>query len=139
MIRIFIAILLGLSFSLFASDKDFLPTGGNGQIVYHNGFSLQYSEQREQPIWIVYELIKEEVVSKAISRTDNFRPDHSIKTGSATLADYKASGYDRGHLAPAADMGHSKESMSDSFYLSNMSPQVPQFNRGIWKKLEMKP
>jgi endonuclease G len=50
--------------------------------------------------------------------------------------DYEKSGYDRGHLAPAADMGFSKITMAESFYYSNMSPQVPGFNRGIWKQLE---
>ena len=54
------------------------------------------------------------------------------------MGDYKGSGYDRGHLAPAASMAWSKEAMSESFFLSNMSPQKPGFNRGIWKKLEAK-
>jgi endonuclease G len=52
------------------------------------------------------------------------------------LADYKGSGYDRGHLAPAADFSYDDFALSQSFYLSNMSPQNPSFNRGIWKKLE---
>ena len=51
--------------------------------------------------------------------------------------DYQKSGYDRGHLAPAADMGYSMETMVQSFFYSNMSPQLPRFNRGVWKKLEM--
>ena len=62
--------------------------------------------------------------------------DPLVKTGSARDADYKASGYDRGHLAPAADMGWSTQAMQESFYYSNMSPQLPAFNRGIWKQLE---
>jgi len=69
-------------------------------------------------------------------RTDNFREDPLVNTGSATLNDYKGSGYDRGHLAPAGDMTWSYEAMSESFYLSNISPQEPGFNRGIWKTLE---
>jgi len=52
------------------------------------------------------------------------------------LSDYKGSGYDRGHLAPAADMKYNSVAMSESFYMSNMSPQNPSFNRGIWKRLE---
>lgn len=71
-----------------------------------------------------------------MKRTNNFRPDQKVKTGSATLTDYKGSGYDRGHLAPAADMKWSATAMSESFYMSNMSPQRPGFNRGIWKRLE---
>lgn len=54
------------------------------------------------------------------------------------MADYRRSGYDRGHLAPAADMKVTDEVMSESFFMSNMSPQTPYFNRGIWKQLEEK-
>ena len=62
--------------------------------------------------------------------------DGAVTSGSATLADYRRSGYDRGHLAPAAAMAWSQEVMSESFYLSNMGPQDPGFNRGIWRQLE---
>lgn len=71
-----------------------------------------------------------------LDRTDNFRADRSISTESAALSDYRGSGYDRGHLAPAADMKWAPAAMSESFLMSNMSPQDPGFNRGIWKKLE---
>ena len=77
------------------------------------------------------------MVNGFIDRTDDFRSDPFISTGSASLSDYKGSGYDRGHLVPASDMKLSKTSMSESFFLSNMSPQNPSFNRGGWKKLEM--
>ena len=61
--------------------------------------------------------------NKVAQRKDNFRLDPVIKTGSAILADYKGSGYDRGHLPPAGDMAWSKEAMSESFFLTNMSSQ----------------
>ena len=77
-----------------------------------------------------------EAKTKAASRDDNFREDPAIPCGSATLADYRGSGYDRGHLAPAADMAYSVKTMDESFYMSNMSPQRGEFNRGIWKDLE---
>lgn len=69
-------------------------------------------------------------------RNDRFKPDTLVSTQSAQLEDYKNSGYDRGHLAPAADMSINTTAMSESFYLSNMSPQNAGFNRGIWKKME---
>ncbi len=59
-----------------------------------------------------------------------------VSTGSAKSSDYTKSGYDRGHLCPAADMGFSPTSMEESFLMSNISPQAPDFNRGIWKELE---
>ena len=104
-------------------------------IVHHSAYSLLYSEQHEQAIWIAYELTSEET-NKKFDRSDKFIVDPAIKTGSATNADYTGSGYDRGHLAPAADMSWSSQTMQESFYYSNMSPQDQSFNRGIWKKLE---
>jgi endonuclease G, mitochondrial len=84
---------------------------------------------------VAYELTADEVVGM-LGRTNDYRRDPAIYSGSATLKDYRGSGYDRGHLAPAADMRWSPEAMSESFYLSNMSPQKAGFNRGIWRKLE---
>jgi endonuclease G len=52
------------------------------------------------------------------------------------LKDYQGSGYDRGHLVPAADILGSQEAMNQTFYLSNMSPQDPSFNRGYWALFE---
>jgi len=52
------------------------------------------------------------------------------------LADYKNSGYDRGHLCPVAAMKLNHTSMSETFFMSNISPQEPNFNRGIWKNIE---
>jgi len=104
-------------------------------IIKHFAYTLSYNEKHEQANWVAYELTAEKT-QKAASRTNDFRPDNAVRTGSATNADYQGSGYDRGHMAPAADMSWSVQSMEESFFYSNMSPQVPGFNRGIWKKLE---
>jgi len=114
---------------------DYFPSSTTGEIITHTNYTLSYSERHEQAEWVAYELTKEEVTG-SVSRTDNFRSDPLCKDGSAMLIDYKGSGYDRGHLAPAADMKMNYISMSESFYLSNMSPQSPSFNRGAWKSLE---
>ena len=105
-------------------------------IVNRPGYALGYIEYHEQPAWVIYIMTKAEATTKAAKRTDRFRPDPEIPTGSATTGDYRRSGYDRGHLAPAADMAFSGQTMADSFFMSNMSPQKPAFNRGIWKELE---
>jgi len=110
-------------------------TTDSHEVHTYTGFTLCYREKYEQAEWVAYEINKNELKKEA-SRTDNFRSDPAISTGSATPADYKSTGYDRGHLAPAADMSFSKEAMSESFYMSNMSPQVPGLNRGAWKDLE---
>jgi len=106
-----------------------------GEIVKHTYYTLAYSEENEQAYWVYYQLTPEEIDGPQ-SRTDDFRPDPAVSTGSASLADYSGSGYDRGHLCPAADMALNHTSMSETFYLSNMSPQVAGFNRGIWSTVE---
>ena len=132
--KIFLILFLIPTFLFSQELVDFLPTN-NGELVHHRYYSLSYSEQHEQAEWVFYEIKKERVLG-LISRTDNFRSDNSVSTNSATLSDYKGSGFDRGHLAPAADFSFSTTAMSESFYMSNMSPQNPSFNRGIWKNLE---
>jgi len=107
----------------------------NEILIRHTGYSLVYDEKHEQARWVAYELTAAET-GKWFERTNQFLEDPLISTGSATDADYKGSGYDRGHIAPASDMGWSAETMAESFFYSNMSPQEPSFNRGIWKKGE---
>lgn len=106
------------------------------QMISYLGFDLLYVEKYEQAVWVAYIFTKSEALSDSIIRTNNFRNDTNIRTKSSSLDDYKKSGYDRGHLAPAADMRWSDQAMSESFLMSNISPQKPSFNRGIWKKLE---
>ena len=105
-------------------------------IVEHEGFALSYDEKNEQASWVAYKLEKKNLDNARFKRKDNFREDPLVRTGSATPADYRKSGYDRGHLAPAADFTWSEKALDHTFYMSNMSPQDPGFNRGIWKKLE---
>lgn len=107
----------------------------SGEIVKHTYYSLAYSEDDEQAYWVFYQLTPE-LINGTQSRTDDFRADPLVGSGSASLADYAGSGYDRGHLCPAADMTLNKTSMSETFFLSNMSPQVAGFNRGIWSTVE---
>ncbi len=105
------------------------------QIIEHTGYTLSYNEAYEQANWVAYQLTDTETVA-IVKRSNHFMEDPMVKTLSANDADYANSGYDRGHLAPAADMSYSLKTMEESFYYSNMSPQNPSFNRGIWKSLE---
>lgn len=122
-----------LSLSLFG--QNLRPLGKYNNIVSHNYYTLSYSEHHEQAEWVYYK-INSSQLNSSIARSNNFRLDPLIKTSSAQLNDYKGSGYDRGHLAPAADMKYNSNSMSESFYMSNISPQTLGFNRGVWKKIE---
>ena len=105
------------------------------QIRHFAHYTICYRESYEQAEWSAYCLTEEELVKNA-GRTDDFRSDPEIATGSASPADYKKSGYDRGHLSPAADFAFDEKAMSETFYMSNMSPQKGSLNRGIWKDLE---
>jgi endonuclease G len=126
-----------LCISITSSAQEFLPTSTTGQIVKHTYYTLSYSEKDEQPEWVYYELTPALIRGKQ-ARTDDYRPDTLVSTISAQLEDYRGSGYDRGHLCPAGDMKLNLTSMSETFYLSNMSPQKKEFNDGIWNDLENK-
>lgn len=131
-------LLTGLNFHLLAQQKNppewpAVPTGEKP--VCHLAYCFLYAEKHEQALWVAYELTAEETL-KSYERSNKFLEDPKVSTGSASNEDYSRSGFDRGHLAPAADMGWSQQSMEESFYFSNMSPQRPECNRGIWKKGE---
>jgi endonuclease G len=105
-------------------------------IISHFAYSVSYNTKHRQANWVAYQLTKSELV-KVVERKDKFIADPLIPN-TDNEKDYKNSGFDRGHLAPAGDMLFSSIAMKESFYFSNMSPQNPSFNRGIWKKLEEK-
>ena len=107
----------------------------NEVVIKHYAYSLSYNEPNEQANWVAYELTSEETNS-TFKRANKFIQDPLVTSGTAGDQDYAGSGYDKGHLAPAGDMGWSATAMKESFYYSNMSPQVPSFNRGVWKRVE---
>ena len=98
-------------------------------------YSICYRESYELAEWSAY-VLTAGMLQKNASRTEDFREDPLISTGSAMLSDYKGSGFDRGHLTPAADMSFDIDAMSETFFMSNMTPQNAKLNRGMWKDLE---
>ncbi|MEQ8241675.1 MAG: DNA/RNA non-specific endonuclease [Cyclobacteriaceae bacterium] len=127
--------ILLLFIPFFAIGQDFEPKPNQGELVRHSYYTLSYVEQHEQAEWVYY-ILSEDLAGGTESRTNNFRSDPLVKSISASIKDYQASGYDRGHLAPAGDMTINATAMSESFFMSNMSPQLPNLNRGKWKNLE---
>lgn len=121
-----------LVFAIMAQSLSVLPRSDCDQIVTHGEYTLCYSEDHEQARWVSYHLTVKNLMCKG-RRKNNFKMDPKIPTHSASPVDYMHSGYDRGHLAPAADFGCNPDI---TFFMSNMSPQKPRFNRGIWKRLE---
>jgi endonuclease G len=119
-----------------SQERFYLPGNSRGEIIHHSEISLSYVEEHEQAEWVAYKLTKAMIDSGYVSRTNRFKRDDSVSTSSAHPDDYKYSGYDRGHLCPAGDMKHSEIAMQESFLMSNISPQIPSFNRNTWKRLE---
>lgn len=106
------------------------------QLIERTGYTLSFVPAHEQAAWVAYVLRGTQLEAAHYNRTNQFMADPLAKPHSADDADYESSGYDRGHLASAEDMSWSEQTMRESFYYSNMSPQVPAFNRGVWKRLE---
>lgn len=107
------------------------------QIIHHTGYTVSYNKDLKLPNWVSYELTRKETKGKE-KRGNNFIADPFVKGVIATNSDYARSGFDKGHMAPAADMKWSPAAMKESFYFSNMCPQHPQLNRRGWKNLEEK-
>ncbi len=132
---ILVFLILISASGFLAQAADFLPVPAK-DLVRHRYYTLSYNEQFEQANWVCYVLTDSMVVNGGEERSNKFKIDKLVATGSAKSSDYTKSGYDRGHLCPAADMGFNPVAMEESFMMSNISPQTPDFNRGIWKTLE---
>ncbi|WP_264565059.1 DNA/RNA non-specific endonuclease [Flavobacterium sp. N3904] len=106
-------------------------------IIRHKHFFLSYSEEHEQAEWTAYYLTAQNQNQHHFERP-YFSQDPLIDTDSAHWNNYKDTGYDKGHLVPAADMKFSEEAYNETFFTSNVAPQNRAFNAGIWNRLEQK-
>ncbi|MDR1200692.1 MAG: DNA/RNA non-specific endonuclease [Tannerellaceae bacterium] len=121
------------------SDQAKLPQLKNNrkeQLINHEGFTVSYNADFRIANWVAYELTANEVRNRDVQRATKFSPDPEVKGVSATDNDYRRSGYDRGHLVPAADMRWSEKGMRASFYFSNICPQNRELNAGLWNNIE---
>ncbi|MBG7606308.1 MAG: DNA/RNA non-specific endonuclease, partial [Actinobacteria bacterium] len=110
--------------------------GGDCVVLINDWFITCHDNMHRVPEWVSYHLTAESLSGDA-ERTDDFRPDPALpERHRAELDDYVGSGYDRGHMAPAAAFRRSEEAMSETFKLSNMAPQTPSLNRVMWRLLE---
>jgi len=105
------------------------------ELIVHPGHMLVYSEKHEQPKWTVH-IASPDLIKGSLARIDSFLPDPLVKTGTSVTADYWYSGYDRGHMVPSADMRWTYDALLGTYYYSNISPQLADFNRGKWAELE---
>ena len=117
-----------------------LPAIAKGEsVIYHTGYTASFNSTLLIPNWVAYELTRDEV-NGTISRPSNspFKPDPDYDGPQPSRNDYTRSGWDRGHMAPAADMKWSEQAMLESFYFTNICPQQHNFNAKDWERLEEK-
>ena len=110
--------------------------GGKCNVLDKVYYITCHDEAHRNPMWVMYEL-RTEQLGNSINNAPGFRADPDIAVGHrAESADYSGSGYDRGHLAPAADFTRSRKALAATYVLSNAAPENPTLNRGMWRSLE---
>jgi len=134
LLALFLLFFFSSGFALAQSSLH-LPAGHCDQLISHTYYTICYSYKYRQAFWTSHVLTIKSIKGHA-RRKNNFRDDPEL-ADPVHAFEFRRSGYDRGHLVPAADMKLSKQAMSETFFMSNMSPQSPRFNRGLWAKLEV--
>jgi endonuclease G len=105
-------------------------------LLCRRGYFLLHDNQAKIPAWVSWQ-VSPATVNGCVPRTNAFVGDQSVPVGKRSLpSDYAGSGYDQGHLANDAHQSWDVQVEYESFLMSNMSPQLPGLNRGIWKLLE---
>lgn len=108
--------------------------GGDRMINY----SLEWDGTKKANRWTCYEMY-DKIMEKHVDRKNDFRQDPDIPSSmQTTLDDYSGSGFSRGHLCPSGDRLYSRAQNSQTFFLSNMQPQIQGHNGGVWQQLEGK-
>jgi endonuclease G len=117
---------------------NFLPTSTSGKIYTHDAYSFSYVEEHEQSEWVAYELNDSDFSNRNDFDRPYFNQDPLVDSKSADWRNYKNSEYNKGHLCPAGDRKKSYDLYKETFFTSNASPQLYEFNAGIWNRLEQK-
>ncbi len=111
-----------------------------GKFIIYRGFVVNYNCFRKIPNFTIHVINLEQISSrhreKAKRRGSFYVDDYNLKNCSSTNADYKGSGYDRGHMVPAGDFYWNELLKRETFVLTNIAPQSPNLNRGVWAYLE---
>lgn len=128
--RIFLFLLLGL-LPFFSQSQDTIR-------LVHDNYTTVFSKSKKYPVLVEWWVTKNKVTcGQPLKRKDNFQPDPLLKSETDLQKDYLNSGFDRGHMAPAADnLCQTQKQQDECFYFSNMSPQYHSLNAGDWKTLE---
>lgn len=128
------------SVSVDADDKLVMQTSPKGtpeQMLERTCYVASYNKTTRLPNWVAWHLTAERTEGSAKRSDVDFAEDTDVPEPRATDWDYYNSGYDRGHMCPAADNKWSKKAMEESFLFTNMCPQNGNLNRGDWNEMEM--
>ena len=117
---------------------NYFPTSTSGKIYNHDAYSFSYVEDHEQAEWVAYELNDSDFSNSNNYNRPYFNQDPLVESRSADWRNYKKSGYNKGHLCPAGDRKKSYDLYKETFLTSNATPQLYNFNAGIWNRLEQK-
>jgi endonuclease G len=110
---------------------------GQIQTIHHSNYTTQFDTQKHYAIRVDWWLTRDMLTCiKSYPRSERFTPDPLLNASTNLDKDYIGSNYDRGHNMPAEDNHCSNIGMTECFYFSNISPQHPTLNRGVWKELE---
>lgn len=135
-IRLMLCCSLFLFLAIASQGQDYrFEPKADGTPILNKYYHADYNTEHKQPNWVYYTLTLSNL-SGNTPRASSFKDSRQGDLHSASQNDYKGSGYDKGHLCPAADMKLSREAMAETFQMWNMSPQEPSFNRGKWADLE---
>jgi endonuclease G len=122
-------LLLLISFTVYTQDI---------AVLKHTNYTSHYSKSKHYPVLVEWTITKAMVgCPTPLKRKDNFKPDPQLPSETNLLNDYVKSGFDRGHLMPAADnLCQTPQVQDESFYFSNMAAQYHSLNAGDWKGVE---
>lgn len=111
-------------------------SGDEGEVLTRMNYTVSFNTKMNIPNWVAWTITAEELIERE-SRSDNFMPDPALPEHMAvTTDDYTHSGYDRGHMCPAADNRYHWRAMDECFYMTNICPQNRNLNAGVWNTLE---
>ena len=107
--------------------------------ISHTNYTTVFSKSKKYPVLVEWWATKAKIgCPTPLKRKDNFKPDPKLPKETDLLNDYKNSGFDRGHMMPAADnLCQTPQVQDECFYFSNMSAQYHSLNAGDWKSVEV--
>lgn len=120
----------------FGNPSNAASSDANNFLMVNSSYALSYNRLKATANWVAWTVTAADF--GAVDRANDFRPDANLPNGfyRATPTDYTGSGFDRGHLCPSADRTASPELNSQTFLMTNIVPQTPDLNQGVWKRFE---